>query len=86
MFAHAKPFGAGLGWLGLAGYVLSYDSWALATHHDTLSMVFDRGIKHPVRRWPVIAICVLTISHLFGWIPRKWDPFHNYANLLAHWH
>lgn len=76
------PFTA-RGWTGLALYVLAYDTWALATRRDTLSTVFRRSVAHPIRRWPVILTCAVTILHLFGRLPDWIDPFHQYGTLLA---
>lgn len=78
-----KRFNASWGWVGLAGYVVGYDTWALATGHDTLSTVFRRSLAHPVRRWPVTLTCTVTISHLYGWLPPIIDPFHQYSVALA---
>lgn len=79
-----KPFNAGWGWAGLAGYVVGYDTWALATGRDTLSTVFRRSLSHPVRRWTTIVTCVVTLLHLYGWLPPVLDPFHQYSVLLSH--
>jgi hypothetical protein len=77
-----RRFKAGWGWTGLAFYVAGYDTWALATKRDTLSMVFARAMHHPVRRWPVIATVSVTLLHLFGRLPTRIDPFHQYAAAL----
>lgn len=74
---------ADLGWAGLAAYVLGYDTWALATGHDTLSAVFHRSLSHSQLRWPVVAACAVTVLHLFDRLPRKVDPFHHYTSLLV---
>lgn len=72
-----------MGWFGLAAYIALYDSWALATRRETLTTVFHRSMKHPLHRWPVMAVCVLTVLHLFGWLPVGLDPFHYYSVGLA---
>ncbi len=82
MWKRRRPFKAGWGWTGLAVYIGSYDTWALATKHDTMSTVFARAIKHPVHRWPVLAVVGLTLLHLFGRLPPRIDPFYQYAAAL----
>lgn len=77
-----RPFRAGWGWTGLAAYVLGYDSWATKTQRDTMTEVFRRASKHPLRRWPVVLTVGMVVSHLFGWIPAKVDPIHQFAEVL----
>lgn len=68
-------FGSKL-WLGLAGYVLAVDVYALMTEKETLSEALGRGLVHPRRRWPVTIAWILTTKHLFFRNFLSWlDPF-----------
>lgn len=63
-------------WIGLAAYVLSTDSYALASGKETLSEAFGRAMMHPKRRWFVIVSWLLTTKHLFFRRFIPWlDPF-----------
>lgn len=53
-----------LGWLGLAGYVLAYDVWAIANNRETLSSGFWRALSCPRKRWLVIGAWGLITKHL----------------------
>lgn len=74
-----KPFNAGWGWAGLAVYVLGYDTWAILTKRETLTAVFKRAAHHPIRRWPVLVACSITVLHLYDRLPKQLDPFNHYS-------
>ena len=64
------------GWIVLAALVVGWDyGVALRGEGETLSNAFRRATRHPFARWPVILAWAVTTVHLFGWIPRKVDPF-----------
>lgn len=69
-------------WVGLAAYVLFYDTWALANKRETMSGAFGRAVAHPSRRWPVTVLWLTTTLHLYDRLPEKLDPFVRYAYLL----
>jgi hypothetical protein len=64
----------GKAWIGLTLYVIAYDSYAVLTQKDTMSTAFLNAIKHPKKRWPVIAAWIYITTHLFKLIPEKIDP------------
>lgn len=70
-------------WLGLAAYVAAYDTWAIATGRETLSTAFHRASRHPVARWPVVAAVGVTVVHLYGRLPKRFDPFHGYSSVVS---
>lgn len=59
-----------VGWVGLTAYVAVWDAYA----PETLSGAFGRAVLHPKARWPVVALWGLTTAHLFGVLPRRYDP------------
>ena len=61
-------------WFGLVAYIASYDLWAILSNKETLSMSFYNSLKHPIRRWPTIAVWSYITAHLFKLIPDKYDP------------
>lgn len=61
-------------WMGLAAYVLLWDLWAVKSKKETLSQAFCNGLKHPIKRWRIIALWAYITAHLFTWIPPKYDP------------
>lgn len=61
-------------WLGLVLYVVSYDVWAAKTNNETLSTAFYNSIKHPIKRWPIIALWMYITAHLFKFLPEAIDP------------
>lgn len=56
-----------IGWVCLAGFVLAWD----VLSPETLSTVFGRHRKHPL----VVAAWAVTTAHLFGVLPKRYDPF-----------
>ena len=60
-------------WIGLAGYVVAYDAWAMITGRETLTSSFYRALDSPIRRWPTVMAWGYLTGHLFGAIPRRYD-------------
>lgn len=56
-------------WLLLAGAVVIIDAVALRTSRSTLTSAFRGALRHPVRRWPVLAAWALVSSHLLAGRP-----------------
>jgi hypothetical protein len=75
---------AGRAWLGLSAYVIGVDSYLIYKEtrqqegYCTMSTAFEDALRHPVRRWPVVAAWGLLTVHLFdSVIPvnvRKYEP------------
>lgn len=61
-------------WVGLVLYIVGYDVWAARNGRETLSMAFYNAIRHPIRRWPVIALWSYITAHLFKFLPDNLDP------------
>ena len=78
----ASPSNGSWGWLGLAGFILGYDAWAIASGRETLTRSFQRAMKHPLRRWPVAVAVGVTVLHLYDQLPARLDPFGHLANVL----
>lgn len=57
------------GWLALTALVVTYDVWAIRTHHDTMSKGFWRGVHSPTLRWVVVPAWALLTIHLFTGLP-----------------
>ncbi len=87
----AKQHPAEIAWIGLGGYVFSYDLWALLTNKETMSEAYDRGrrgVKKVIegstpkkfalhKGWLITATCIMTGLHLQYGDRLKWfDPFH----------
>lgn len=53
-------------WLGLAGYVVLADAYLIRRRRQTMSAAFYEAVRHPVRRWPVVAAWAYLTLHLFG--------------------
>lgn len=71
-------------WLGLAGYVLAVDVYAMMKDKETLSEGLYNALVHPRRRWPVIIGWILTTKHLFFRKFLAWlDPFALIALLVG---
>lgn len=51
-------------WLGLAAAVVTIDAIQIARGAPTLSAAHRRAVKHPVGRWPVLAVWLVLGSHL----------------------
>jgi len=54
------------GWVGLWGYIVTYDAWLIRRRKATLSEVFGEAVRHPVKRWPVMVAWVAVTLHLFS--------------------
>lgn len=73
----AQPW-AMRGWVGIAAYVILYDSWAGLGGKKTLSAEFrDHSLDRPVLTF---AVTTYLVAHLFGKWPRKYDPLCQYTN------
>ncbi len=54
-------------WVWLSAAVALVDLAAIARKRPTLSAAFRGAVRHPVRRWPVLAATGIVLSHLtFG--------------------
>lgn len=62
------------GWGLILAVVAGYDLWALKARRPTLSAEFLEAVRHPRRRWFVIAAWGYLTVHLFGILPRRYDP------------
>lgn len=61
------------GWIGLVVYVVIVDGWLIWHGHQTMSSAFAEAVRHPRRRWKVIAAWAYLTLHLFGrtaWLER----------------
>jgi hypothetical protein len=77
-----RKYSGPVAWLGLTGYVVLYDVFALKSSRETLSSAFFRGLQHPIKRWPVALRWAILTGHLFHLIPRKLDPIHQLTGLI----
>lgn len=82
MNGRIKP--CGWAWIGLVGYVTAVDVALLRMqkHYgepfNSMSEGFGRSLKHPLRRWPVIAAWAAVTLHLFGAVlPPQLEPLKN---------
>lgn len=67
------------GWVGIAVYVIAYDSWAGLTGSKTLSAEFrDQSSQNPV---VMSAFTLYLVAHLFGKWPRRYDPLTQYTEV-----
>lgn len=55
-----------IGWSAIAAWVAVYDPWAIRNGHRTLSEAFGDALRHPIKKWPVLAIWGYLTLHLFG--------------------
>lgn len=51
-------------WMVLAGAVVAVDAYAIAYKSPTLTSAFRTALRHPVRRWFVLAAWLTLTSHL----------------------
>lgn len=66
---------ARLGWVVLVFIVIVWDVAAALNNTDSLTSVFRRGVAETWWRWPVLAVTLFLLVHLFS--PpsfRKYDP------------
>lgn len=77
-------------WVGLAGSVATADVLLIRSGKATMSEVFGDALRHPGRRWAVLAAWGILTVHLFGNIlPRvatpikRLDPIGAVARLIA---
>lgn len=65
-----------IGWVVLMAFVFGWDYQVARTGKgETLSTAFRQAARHPVARWPVIAVWTVTTLHLFGLLRPEIDPF-----------
>ena len=64
-----------IAWGGLASYVVAYDLAAIATHSPTLSSAFHQASTGRFGRWLLLAFWLYLTSHLFRWVPARYDAF-----------
>jgi hypothetical protein len=84
-------------WCGVAAYVTVADGWLAAKSnkhkkkgseidpkkYSSMSSVWWDGLKHPIRRWPVMVLWGFLTAHLFEvffpeWV-KKYDPINRLA-------
>ncbi len=70
-------------WIGLTGYVAAYDLWAAASGNETLSSAFYRAFRHPVRKFPLIALWIYLTAHLFHLMPDRFDPLRRLGSVIS---
>lgn len=71
---HRPPLSEGdRAWLGLLGYVVAYDMWALRTGRETLSASYYNALTSSMRRYPTVVVWVYLTAHLFRLLPQRWD-------------
>ena len=66
-------------WIALLIGIVLYDGWAALSKRETLSMAFYEAVRHPRRRWPVIAAWGYLTAHLFHLIPDGFDPLRGFS-------
>lgn len=70
----------GRAWGELALFIAVRDVWLVRNGELSMSEVFGNALKHPIKRWPVIAVWVVVTLHLFGellppFLRRRLAPF-----------
>lgn len=70
-------------WLVLAGFICAYDAYLIVNGHPTLSTRAAQAMRHPVRRWPVLAAWGYLSLHLSGWLSETRDPLARVARVLV---
>jgi hypothetical protein len=63
------------GWMLVLVVVVSWDLVAAMTNGETLTWTFRRAVAHTAWRWPILAVVLLLLVHLF--LPQqltKYDP------------
>ena len=59
-------------WVGLFGYVALVDTYLIKKHQATLSEVWGDGLRHPLKRIPLMTLWIILTLHLFGEVlPKK---------------
>lgn len=67
-----------IAWGGIVVYVILYDLFALRTKKSTLSSAFYSFSSSKVGRPSLILFWFYLTSHLFRWIPKKYDIFRRF--------
>lgn len=80
----------GWAWVGLATGVIATDAVLIASKNATMSEVFGDTLKHPIKKWPVLAAWLILTLHLFGNLMpkpleaiKRYDPIRFVAHLLT---
>lgn len=71
-----------IGWVGLATGIVMID--VFAPKGQTLSETVDRGLSHPLIKYPTVAVIGLITSHLLN-LPQHFDmpdPIHSVINAV----
>jgi hypothetical protein len=70
-----RDFG-GWAWLLLAAYITAYDIAAMRSgKHSTMSAAFYKFSSSKIGRPSLILFWFYLTSHLFRWMPKKYDLF-----------
>lgn len=77
-------------WGELALFIAARDAWLIRRGEPTMSEVFGVALRHPVKRWGVVALWVVITLHLFAeLLPRglrqalaPFDPIGGLARLV----
>lgn len=80
-------------WVGLAAYVIVVDSALVfleqrnSEAYFTMSTAFENALRHPVKRWPVIASWAILTVHLFDLVlpddVRRFEPIGVFGRTLS---
>jgi hypothetical protein len=64
------------GWLLVIAVILAWDITAAVTNGESLTFTFRRLVAHASWRWPMLALVLLLVVHLFlpDRIAEKYDP------------
>ena len=65
-------------WASLLAYILLLE----ALPGDTLTTAHLKAIDDPVKRWPILATHAFIVAHLWGLIPRNYDPLILFAEKI----
>ena len=74
---HCLDYG-GMAWMIMAAYIIAYDVFAMRTSRSTLSATFYKFSSSKLGRPSLILFWFYLTSHLFRWIPKKYDLFRRY--------
>lgn len=70
--------GGSTAWAGLVLYVIFYDTIAIKHNKSTLSAAFYKFSASKVGRPALTLFWFYLTSHLFRWIPKKYDLFRRF--------
>lgn len=69
----------GTAWATMAAGIVCYDLTAEKKGWPTMSAAFFNALHHPIHKWWVISVWLYITGHLFGIIPRQYDPLRRWA-------